>query len=152
MDQLESQLAGLFAKLPNLPDSIRQTIVKITPWVALVAMIIALPAILIALGLGAVLAPFAFLGGVTYGNKFTIGLAITAILVVLEILAIPGLFKRSRAGWTYSFYAAIVSGVEQLVTLDLAGAILGTAITLYFLFQIRSYYNGARPASSGVAR
>lgn len=140
MDQLEAQLVELAKKLPQLPESIRLFIVKFTPWFVLIMMILALPAILLLLGLGAILTPFAFLGGATEGSRFTLGIAVTIVLIVLEILALPGLFKRARKGWQYSFYATLVSGVEQLATLNLFGAIIGTAISLYFLFQVRQYY------------
>ncbi|MBI4434935.1 chromate transporter [Candidatus Uhrbacteria bacterium] len=140
MNQLEAQLVEFSKKLPQLPESARLLIVKFSPWIALILMIVALPAILFVLGLGAILAPFAFLGGATAGSQFTLNLVFLAILIVLEILAIPGLFKRARAGWQYSFYAALISGVEQLASFNLVGAIIGTAISLYFLFQIRQYY------------
>ncbi len=140
MNELEAQLVELSKKLPQLPESARLLIVKFSPWIALILMLVALPAILFVLGLGAILTPFAFLGGATAGSRFTLSLVFLIILIVLEILAIPGLFRRARSGWQYGFYAALVSGVEQLASFNLVGAIIGTAISLYFLFQIRQYY------------
>lgn len=149
MDQLEKQLADLFGKLPNLPGNARELIVKVAPWASLILGLLLLPLVLAAFGLGALLTPFGFFGGARRGVLYFVILALSALSMIFWYAAIPGLFKRSRGGWQKSFYATIVGALSDLIALDIWGLIVGTGISLYFLFQIRSYYNGksATPAA-----
>lgn len=142
-------------KAPPLPDNIKELLVKVAPWLTLILLIITLPFVLFALGLGALIAPFAFLGGpsagLSYGFAFTISALVLAVAIVLEAMSIPGLFARTAQGWRYAYYATLVSVVGNILQLDLFGAIIGGAIGFYFLFQIKSYYGGAkRPETAGV--
>lgn len=128
----------LVKKAPfQIPDGGREWIVKFGPWIALVLMAIALPGILIVLGIGTMLTPWA---GPAYATGF--GLAAVFLLVSfgLEIAALPGLFKRKMSGWTLLFYAQIVSLVGSLVSGSIVGGLIGALISLYILFQVRSLY------------
>ena len=69
----------------------------------------------------------------------TVGLLFAIASLVLEAIALPGLFKRSKAGWNFVFYAVLVSTVSYLLHLDVLSLVF-TVVTFYFLFQIRSYY------------
>ena len=64
---------------------------------------------------------------------------IGVIALVLQALALPGLFKRSKTGWNFLFYADIVMIVQYVISFDLGG-IISSVIGFYFLFQIREYY------------
>lgn len=143
MDQLEQKLAELFGKLPPLPANIKEFIVKVAPWVDLVLLIILLPAILFIFGLGTLLLPFGFLGGLGAGTLGIIAFGLSAVNIVLYAIAIPGLLKRQRRGWVLNYYAALIGAVQDLLSRDLFGLIIGTGISLYILFQIRSYYSPA---------
>jgi len=63
-----------------------------------------------------------------------------AISVVLEFLAVPGLFKKTRQGWNFVYYSALVSVLYSLVSFNLGGLIIGALISFYILFQVRTYY------------
>ena len=132
-------------KAPALPQNIKELLVRIAPWVTLILLIISLPLVLFALGLGAIVAPFAFLlgpaYGVSYGIHYTLGMLILAVCLLLEALSIPGLFKRTVQGWKYAYYANLVGVVSNLITLNIFSAIVGGAIGFYILFQIRSLYH-----------
>ena len=141
LSQLEDTLkVYLVDKAPALPAGVKEFIVKWGPWISLVVIIMALPALLFAFGLGAVVAPFAFLGGVGAGVNFGIGMIFSAIVLVIEAIAIPGLMKRSMGAWRLMFYASLVSALQALISFNLGGLVIGTGISLYFLFQIRSLY------------
>lgn len=142
MDQLEKKIAELVGKLPPLPDRTREFIVKTAPWVTLIMILILLPVILAFLGLGAAFLPFTFLGGAGQGVAGVFTFLISSAILILEIMAIPGLFKRTRKGWLFCYYALLLSGVEDLLTFSLFGLVFNAVLGLYFLFQIRSYYNG----------
>jgi len=124
----------------QLPTGVKEAIVKYGPWITLILLILALPAILFAFGLGTILAPFAFLGGVGAGVNFGVGLVFSAVVLVIEAIAIPGLFKRSASAWRLMYYAALLGGVQNLISFNLGGLIIGTLISLYILFQIKNYY------------
>lgn len=140
MDQLEAQLVEISKKLPPMPESLRLGFVKFTPWIMTIFLILTLPLILTVLGLGALLAPLAFLGGVQAGGQYVVSFAFGIILIVIQAMAIPKLFKRMRLGWQLSFYAVLISFLHQLLSYNIVGGIIWTAISLYVLFQIRQYY------------
>src|SRR5688572_22244582 len=117
---LEENLDLYFGqKAPPIPPNIKELLVKFAPWVTLVILLITLPAVLIALGLGALAAPLAFLAGPGYGAGFgvtyMISMLVLAVAVVFEALSIPGLFNRTRQGWRYAYYATLVSIAGSLI-------------------------------------
>lgn len=136
--QIEVKLEDIFVKkLPALPKGIKEIIVNFGPWIALVALILSLPALLGVLGLSAWMMP-----GWGYSYRFGYNLAwwISIASMVLMALALPGLFKRKISAWRLMFYSALIMVVYNLVTLNLGSLIIGTGISMYILFQIKSYY------------
>ena len=137
----EVELDKIFVgKVPALPDNVKEIIVKLAPWFAVISMILMLPLILAFLGLGAVVMPFSYLGGLHAGFSYTLSLIFSVILIVIELMAIPGLFKRQEKAWRLMFYSTLISLVEQLFSFNLGGLVIGGAISFYFLFQVRSKY------------
>lgn len=136
-DTLELYLVD---KAPSLPSGVKEFIVKYGPWITLVMLILALPALLLAFGLGALVAPFAFLGGLQAGVSYGVGMIFSAVILVIQAFAIPGLFARKASAWKLMFYAALLGAVESLITFNLGGLVIGSGITMYILFQIKSYY------------
>jgi hypothetical protein len=140
----------LVQKAPfQLPDRAKEAIVRYGPWIAIVLLLISLPLILMAFGLGAALLPFA-----PYGYS---GFGFTAVVVlvelVLDIAALPGLFARKMSGWRLIFYARILAIAHSLLMGAIASAILGGIISLYILFQVRPLYReGAQAAAVGASR
>ncbi len=132
----------LHKKAPfQLPHGVREWLVQFGPWITLVIIILALPIVLIALGLGAVVSPFVVAyGGLHVGFAYMLHGLIGLASLVMEAVALPGLFKRSLSSWRLVYYATLLSAVSQLVSGNLVGFIIGTAISLYVLFQIKEYY------------
>ena len=131
-------------KAPAMPPDVKELLVKCAPWITLFILLITLPAVLIALGLGALAAPLAFLigpgYGVSYGVTYTVSMMILGVSVLLEALSVPGLFKRTRQGWRYAYYATLVSVAGSLIGLNVVSAIVSALVGFYILFQMRSYY------------
>lgn len=128
----------LVKKAPfQIPDVAREWIVKFGPWIAVVLLVLSLPAVLIILGIGTFLVPF---GGVGYAAGF--GLSAIALLVslVLEAMALPGLFARKMSGWKLMFYGQAAGCLASLLSGALISAIIGALISFYILFQVRSLY------------
>lgn len=145
LEQLEETLDLYFAKkAPSLPTNIKDLIVQFAPWITLIMLIVSLPLVLFALGLGAIVAPFAFLAGptygVSYGLTYTLSMVVLAVSLVLEAMSIPGLMSRKYAGWKYAYWAILVGVVANLVSFNIVGGIISALIGFYILFQIKSYY------------
>lgn len=128
----------LVKKAPfQIPDGAREWLVKYGPWIAVVLLVIALPPLLVVLGVGTVLLPFAGVAAPGWGLSM---IALVAT-IGLEIAALPGLFRRTMAGWRLMFYAQLAGIVHSLLLASLVGALIGGLIGLYILFQIRPLYH-----------
>ena len=139
--EVEIEKVVLNKKIPTLPDNVKEFIVKFSPWFALISMVMLLPLILATFGLSAVALPFSYLGGLHMGFAYTVGMIFAFGMIVLELMAIPGLFKRQEKAWRLMFYSALISLVQQLLSFNLGGVVIGGAISFYFLFQIKSKYS-----------
>ena len=128
----------LVTKAPfQIPPGGREAIVRFGPWITVVLLILTLPVLLVALGLGTLFIPF---GGIGYASR----LGVLTIFVVVEmglmIAALPGLFARKMAGWRLLFYSQLVSIVYNVLSGSIVGGLLFGLIALYVLFQIRTLY------------
>jgi len=129
----------LVKKAPfQIPEGGREFIVKFGPWISIVLLVLSLPLLLFALGLGAVFAPLGGLGAVS-------GFGIAAITLIIHlglwIAALPGLFARKMSGWRLLFYGELFSIATSLLNGSIVGAIIGGLIGLYILFQVRTKYS-----------
>lgn len=127
-------------KAPSLPQSWRGFIVKILPWLTLIFFLLSLPAVLAFVGINTLLSPVSYLQGIATGFNYTLAAVFIIITLALEGLAIPGLFKKIRRGWLLLYYSTLVNALYSLIVFNLVGLVLGTLISLYILFQVRSYY------------
>ena len=127
----------LVTKAPfQIPDNWREWIVKWAPWIQVVLLVLLLPLILFALGLGTLVLPF--MGTKVVGGFF--GIILLLAQTALMAAAIPGLFKRSMTGWNLAFYGQIVTVLSNLVHVDILSGLIGALLSFYVLFQVRSYY------------
>jgi len=128
----------LVKKAPfQLPNEVREFLVKFGPWIALVLLILSLPGLLVMLGVGTVLLPF---GGLGYAAGFTYLTVVLLAQLVLLVMALPGLFKRQMSAWKLLFYSQLVGIVFSLLMGSILGALIGGLIGLYILFQVRPLY------------
>ncbi len=133
-DTLELYLVD---KAPGLPTGVKEFIVAVAPWFTIVGMIVAIPSLLIVLGLGKSLVPLVRVIAPGYAVwHIVFGL----VSLVFRVMAIPGLFARSKRGWKFVYYSALVGLVSSLVSFNLFSGLISVVIGLYFLFQIKSYY------------
>ena len=142
LDKLDALLDEyLVKKAPEIPTKWKETIVAVSPWATLIIMIIALPALFALFGIGAVVTPYAMMSnGAGWGFGFILSLILLAVSLILEAMAIPGLFKRSAKGWKLVYYATLVSFISGIFNGNVIGNLVGTIIGLYILFQVREYY------------
>ncbi len=129
----------LFKKAPALPVKVRDFIVLVAPWVTILSIIAALPAVTILFGLNAFL-PGMFYYQMAGANNFNLVLILELGALVINALALPGLFHKKIAGWDWAYYAVLIQTLASLLSANIVGGIVGLAIALYLLFQIKSYY------------
>lgn len=157
MDALDTQTKSLvkplevqFAKFPVLPVGVREFIVNIAPWVALILGVLAVVGFAISiLGLGAItaLAPIGTAGKVGLTGIWLIPSIIGLVEGVLWLLAYKPLKNRALRGWNLLFWVTVLGLVSSLVTtfavfstFSLVWVLIWLVVELYFLFQIKSYY------------
>jgi hypothetical protein len=169
LKSLENSLEDLFVKkAPPLPPGGKKALVEYLPWINLVLGLVALYTVYIlwhwahianglinyANSLSAAYGGPA-IGGVarmTFG--IWLGLIVLAVEALLYIAAFSPTKARKKLGWNLMFYAMLVNVVYGVIILftsyggvgNLIGTLVGSAIGLYLLFQIRSSY-GRAPAA-----
>jgi len=128
----------------NLPPEVKKFIVKVAPYLVILSAIFVLPIIFAAIGLSALFAPFAMMGGYNvfvWGVGSSISFILTLIAFGMEILAVPGMFKRTKSAWNLVFYASIVSLISGIVSMNgIIGSIIGAIIGWYIIFQVKDQY------------
>ena len=139
--ELENKMAEFFIKkLPSMPENIKEMIVKYGPYLIVIMMILMVPAILAVMGIGIAATPLALMAGPRHGFALLISAIFGLLMIVLELMAIKGLFKRELKAWKLLFYISLIQAFSSLIRFDLGGLIIGSGISWYILFQIRSYY------------
>jgi len=140
INNLETKLEGFFVKkLPPLPVKAKEIIVKFSPWIAGLMLVIALPTLVAALGLTSLFSTVSW--GYGYHFGYSVAWWVSIASMVLTAIALPGLIKRKMSAWRLMFYAELVMALYDLLTMDIVGGlIIGTGISMYILFQIKSYY------------
>lgn len=138
-DDLIKSLEDVFKSVPALPSNMRETLVKIAPWLALILGILGIVG-----GLGMIgVSPIGALGGASNGAFLLVIGILTIVASVMRVMAFSKLNRREYSGWKLIFWAAIVSFIASILSLSVATILWGLvwlAIILYFLFQIKSYY------------
>lgn len=163
LQKAEESLGKLFKDLPPLPDSSREGLAKVWPWLALIGGVLQLFA---ALALWR-LASWAdrvtdlanslsvYYTGYTTGptglEKTVIYLGVVMLVVdaVILLMAFSKLRLRQRAGWNLLFLASLINlvyGVLQIFTFQrgfgsFIFSLLGSAVVFYLLFQVKDKFN-----------
>lgn len=145
LGQLEAMLDEyMVTKAPfALPLGLKEFIAMVSPYLVVIFAVRALPFILFALGLSTAFIPFAMMGGYGYGWGFggIVTIAVAVISLVMGVMAVPGLFKRTRGAWRLLFYVSIVNLVGGILSVNgIVGVVIGAIISWYILFQMKDMY------------
>lgn len=132
-------------KAPQLPKGWKEIIVKFAPYLVIIGVVSGVLSFLALLGLGTFLVPLGTIGGMMTGRPFLgfgyiLNIVFLGAIILLEGLAIPGLFSRSKKAWTFLYWSALVGIVQNIVSFNVGGLIIGGLLSLYFLFQVKEYY------------
>ncbi len=131
----------LGSKAPiQIPGKVRYLMAKFGHWLVMGMMILVLPGQLISLGMRAAMLPFASMAGTDSSLKLAFALAMLLFLIVILIMALPGLQGRKMVGWQLLVLANGINMIHGLLTGAIVGPVLGAMIGLYVLFQLRRYY------------
>jgi len=160
-DQLEMKLDTIFEKnAPKLPANAKKMIADWAPWVALVVGALSLlSAYWLWQAANAINAYVslanqitAAYGGTSATSNMTLWVWLALLVLVVEgllyLLAFPGLKARKKSGWNYLYWGALLNIAYAIVSLftvngvgGFIGALIGSAIGFWLLFQIRSQYS-----------
>lgn len=148
INQLEALLDEYMVKKAPfaLPLGAKEFIVKVSPYLVIIFAILTLPIILAVIGFSAVVAPFAMMGaamggyGYGWGLGAIISLVVAVVSLIVEVIAVPGLFKRTKGGWRLVFYASIISLIGSILSFNVIGGVIGAIISWYILFQVKDMY------------
>ncbi|MBU2632151.1 hypothetical protein KKG52_00375 [Patescibacteria group bacterium] len=133
-------LEQVYSKSPSLPVSIRELIVVIAPWLALVLGVVGVFGSLAAFGITSFLSPFIALGaGLGMSGGYVLVSVLGIVQSVLMLFAFSSLLKRKYAGWYLIFWSEFLSVISAVILFSLSGIIVAL-IGFYFLFQIKEYY------------
>jgi branched-subunit amino acid transport protein len=142
LGQLEETLeVYLVKKAPfSIPENSKDLIVKYAPYLKILGIVGSVSDILF----GALVSPStAFLRpryALSYSFNYILSMVALAVVVILEAMAVPGLFKREEKAWRFLFYASLVDIVSGFLGGNWVAMIIGTLISWYVLFQVKEYY------------
>lgn len=166
LKKLETSIGDLFKGLPQLPNSSKESLANVWPWLALIGGVIQLWAAWALYQLTSYANRFNDLAdslsmyytgrsvGLTSSDKMVIYLGIVVLLVdaVILIMAFPHLQKRNKKGWDLLFLGSLLNlvyAVLQIFTYNrgfgsFIGSLIGSAIGFYLLFQVREKFSNTK--------
>jgi len=126
----------------QIPMNGKEVLAKVAPYIIIVFSILALPALLALLGINSMFPTVAMVasGGGLLGYLALVSAITAVVTLVFNVMAIPGLFKRTHASWRLLFYGTLVSFVGGVLSMNPVGAIVGAIIGWYILFQVKELY------------
>jgi len=158
----EDKLSDVFKGLPPLPDSTKEGLAKVWPWLALVGGIVQLLAAWALWNLANWASRVTdianslsvYYGGYQAGpssfDKTVIyaGILLLVVDAVILLMAFPKLQKRLRSGWDLLFLGTLINlvyGIVQIFTYQrgvgsFIGSLIGSALAFYLLFQVREKF------------
>lgn len=140
ISDLLAKIEELLNRLPKFPWDL-SGFVKWIPWVQLIILLIFLPIILAAIGISFLVLPFATAAAPQIGFQAILGNIFLVALVVTDIIALPGLFKRKLSGWKFAMIATLISAVYDIYPQFDIISLLLTVAYLRLLVQVKPYYS-----------
>jgi hypothetical protein len=116
----------------KLPASYQEGFVKFLPWFVLLFLPFHIAGVLLLFGV-TVLAMFV-------GSFGWLGAIFSAAILVCNVIALPGLFKRTRTGWSFFVYAQALGALSNLISFSIFGLIMSVAM-FWIAFQVKYKYS-----------
>jgi len=138
LKELDAIFEDLFLKkAPPLSKNAKEWVVKIAPWLALVFGLMVLSGLLTVSGFGIITAPLWIFS--RHSTFYLISTIIGIAQAVLELIAVPHLFKRTKRGWELLYWSNLLGVLSGIIHISVFSLIF-VAVSLYFLYQVREYY------------
>ena len=155
--KLENLIEGWLKPIPHLPAEWRKGLSENIWWITLLVVVIDGMAALGIYQAATYVSQFTnyfAMAGVSNVAGWTmpmiISIALFLLTAVIMAMAISPLKGMKRKGWDLLFMSTIVSVVASVfnygngnIITSLIGAAIGAVVGMYFLFEIRSHFNGA---------
>ncbi len=138
LTDLEEKLEEIFVdKIPyQIPNNIKELIVNYGPYLLVFSLFFQFLNIL---NVGYFTSYFGLMG-VKMGLVYQVERLFLLITLIIEAVALPGLFKKKLSSWRLLFYSSLVMVVRGVVVFDIFGLVISTLLSWYLLFQIKEYY------------
>lgn len=128
----------------TIPDNWKEIIVKVAPYLNVVGIVLALLALPVLLGFGAL----STMVGVASGSALNplnnifgiLALVFTLASLALSIMAAQGLFKRKASAWKLMFYNSLLNAVQGVLMLNITGLVITFIVGFYVLYQVKAKY------------
>lgn len=170
--KVEKALEGIFKSLPPLPKDAKKGLADLLPWLVGIGGLLQLWAAwqlyrwADSWGRVADWAnSWARSMGVDTGTSayslwLWVSVIAAALTAVVLLAAFPKVQKKLKSGWDLVFLAAILNLIFGVVTLfiehygnnNLIGALIGSAIGFYLLFQVREYFGGSAVTANAAPK
>jgi hypothetical protein len=141
---LEKELEPIFIdKLPAFPENIKDILVQIAPWLALLGAIIGALSFVTVLGAGSFVS-FITIGTGAYGGSswaMWVGLLSLAAVTYFCAMSFKPLQNKERKGWNNMYWLSLISFAMNILSGEIISAVIGAFIGFWILFQVRSRYN-----------
>jgi len=165
LQPLEKPLEDINKQLPKLPKSFKDFLVQIVPWLTLLAAVLALWT---AWGvwqwarIASWVSSWASAVGVGGVSRWSVmiylSLGALIVAVIIYALAFSPLRTYAKKGWDLLFLGIAVNFVYGIFVAfslyggfgSFLGQLIGTAIALYLLFQVRDYYTGKEKVAASA--
>lgn len=164
----EKALEGIFTSLPSLPKDAKKGLADLLPWLVGIGGLLQLwsawQLYRWADSWGRVADwanTWARSMGVETGSSgyslwLWISVVAAALTGVIMLIAFSKVQQKLKSGWDLVFLAAIINLIYGVLTVfidsygsnSLIGALIGSAIGFYLLFQVREYFGGKAAAST----
>jgi hypothetical protein len=138
--KIENFLSPLFEKAPHLPREIKNLLILVNPWLAIILGIIGVVG---SLGGGTVSALLA-IPTLGLSLPFLLSFLFVFAASIFAIMAFSGLKENKKSGWDKLFLSQILFVLSSVVLITFGGVtlvtILVTLISFYLMFEIRNHY------------
>lgn len=170
--KLEDMIAEWLKPVPHLPVAGQKWIAQNVWWVALIGVILSAIGVLVMIGtvltamsiLGTATSIYGYYVAPTYTGWMVLSSLVSAafmvVIVIMMAKAISHLKLSQKLGWNLLFLSSIIGAIASVVgsiinfslgsiISSVITAAISLAISMYFLYEIRSYFNvTAKPTAS----
>lgn len=157
ISKLENTVGGWLKTAPHLSKTSQKWLAENVWWIVLIGLVLSvLGLVATVFALMAIFFPAVSYFGVLIAPALsfaiiantTVPLIFFVATVILTAMAISPLKQLKRRGWDLMFITMVISGLYSILSFivsfsigSLLGGAIGLAIGLYFLYEIRSYFD-----------